>query len=191
MRKGVLSALEAAGVFAASAMTLFLSGLYELSRGNPIGILFGSVNSSVWERLKPVVLSYVLFAFVELLSVRPNFRRFTVCKTAGLCTAILLFIPLSFATESLALDAVSALLSPVALFAGFLTSYALFLCGKELRGFFSLSCFTLLFIFVCWFSFTAAPPRLPLFLDPVTGMYGVIPEHIDFGSLALFGGVEK
>ena len=43
----------------------------------------------------------------------------------------------------------------------------------------------LLLIFIMYFSFSAFPPRMDLFLDKESGMYGIIPEHIDIGAEAL------
>ena len=48
----------------------------------------------------------------------------------------------------------------------------------------------LLFLFgAMYFCFTAVPPHIDLFKDPVTGMYGIIPKNIDVG--AFFMGAQE
>ena len=72
-----------------------------------------------------------------------------------------------------------------ALSAGFISSALMTLRVERISGLFFAACFMLLLIFIMYFSFTAFPPRLNIFHDKETGMYGIIPKYIDIGALYL------
>lgn len=169
--------MELCGAILCLAGVWLLSNLYELTNRNAVGIIFGSVNGSVWESLKPVMLTYFAYGGLELLSAKPYFRAFVVAKSFGLCFVMALYLGLRCFMSSIIVSAFLAL-AP-----GFAFSYILM--KKELSDFFALGCFLLLTVFMMYFCFTANPPGLEIFRDPVTGLYGIIPQDFDRGAVFL------
>lgn len=178
MRKSIFNVMELSGILFCMLCVIILRNVYEMSGEGTVGMLFGSVNLSVWEQLKPVILCYILYGLLELMCARPYFRQFVAAKAFGLYISILLFVFLCRCLPG-EYDA-PVTLTVIAL--GFLSSRFLTLCNKSLSGFFSVACFMLLLIFVMYFSFSAFPPRLDIFMDKESGMYGIIPKHIDAGA---------
>lgn len=173
--------MELSGILFCMAAVCFLRTVYTVCSESAVGILFGSVNKSGWEQLKPVIICYILYGLAELLCAMPYFRRFVSAKALGLyaCAGfyILLgsFIPAEF----------DAPLTLVTLCIGFIISEKLTLWEKDISFLFYPACFMLLLIFIMYFSFSAFPPKINLFLDRESGMYGIIPDYIDKGAQAL------
>ena len=170
--------LELFGLLFVAAGAYFSRRLYALTDGGLTGILFGAVNGSVWESCKTLLLPYLLWALLEALIIRVRVRRFAAAKTAALYLLGFLYI---FA-RMLSDDIPAAVLGIVAAFA---VSYALYRSPLKLEGLFAPSV-SLLFLFLAlYFSLTPFPPRFAVFRDPSTGMYGIMPKHLDFGAIAL------
>ena len=166
--------LECGGFLFVLAASAFMRRLYEWNNHELLGILFGAVNGSIWESCKTLLLPYLLWGLIEILAVRVSLYRFTVAKTAGLYLLGVLYLALRLCGMH---GAVAAVLS---LAAGFAVSSALYGSNLHLRELFA-PAIALLFLFVAlYFSLTPFPPKTALFLDPATGMYGIIPEHLDF-----------
>lgn len=183
MKKNKPVLAEICGFFVAVSGTVLLWNLYELSDSSTIGVLFGAVNSSVWEKAKCVSICYFVCALTELLSVRPRFYAFVAAKALGLSVSLIVFSAVdSFFGGDFYSDFIALC---IALFCGVLCSYLLMVSGVNLRPFFAPACFLLLLIFMMTFSFTAFAPRLELFRDPYTGCYGIIPNSFDMGAISL------
>lgn len=181
MKKALFNVMELSGILFTMTAASFLRNLYTALDGNTLGVLFGSVNSSVWERLKPIILCYILYGLLELMAVRPYFRQFVAAKALGLYSAAVVFIILSYILP----EAFSAVITLSALASGFLLSRLLTLWDKSLSFFFTAACLMLLLMFIMYFSFSAFPPRLDIFLDRESSMYGIIPDYIDIGAVFL------
>ena len=158
--------------------------LYALTDGHLIGVLFGAVNNSVWEQTKTLLLPYLLWGLLELLSVQPSMKRLTAAKTLSLyllggllCGGGLLLRPCGAAANTaFSLAAVT-----------FCSLFSLWLYRSPLylKNLFA-PCVLLLFLFVSlYFSFTPFPPQLALFRDDETGMFGIIPIYMDKGAVIL------
>ncbi len=168
--------MELLGVLLCSLAAAVLSRFFNPEALNPLAVLLGSVNFSVWERLKPSVFCYFVYGGLELMCAKPFFRSFVVSKAVGLCAVIAVFLVVGSFSDTSA----CALL---ALSAGFFASYeTMKLCPSR---FFYIACFMLLLIFVCFCCFTANPLRLEIFRDPETSMYGLIPPELDRGAFYL------
>lgn len=185
MNRKLFKAQELSGVIITFVVAFALSRLYYITRGNPVGVLFGSVNNSIWEQLKPLILGYFLYGGLELLTSKPYFRQFVASKTLGLYITALLYILLrSFLVDFYNIY-LNAVLSILCLATGFLFSYKATLSKRTLGDLFAPCCFMLMLIFIMYFSFTAFSPRLWVFQDPDTCLYGIIPKHLDAGAIAL------
>ena len=85
---------EIIGVGFVAACSSAMLRLYDFCGGQALGILFGAVNNSAWERCKTLLLPYLVWGLLELLCVRVAVYRFTVAKTAGLYFLGALCLPL-------------------------------------------------------------------------------------------------
>ena len=179
-----LTELEMGGILFCFLVSVLMKQLYALTDGHLIGVLFGAVNNSVWEQTKTLLLPYLLWGLLELLSVQPSMKRLTAAKTLSLyllggllCGGGLLLRPCGAAANTaFSLAAVTF----CSLFSLWLYRSPLYL--KDLFA----PCVLLLFLFVSlYFSFTPFPPQLALFRDDETGMFGIIPIYMDKGAVIL------
>ena len=76
--------LELCGIPFIFVCGIFLSFLYEITDGSVIGIVFGSVNNSIWENVKLFSLPFVVWGVIELAFSIPYFRQFVVAKVFAL-----------------------------------------------------------------------------------------------------------
>lgn len=177
-RKALLFA-EAGGFLFVIICSNFMSKLNELCGGNLVGVMFGSVNKSIWESCKTLLLPYLVWGLIELLCVSPKMHRFTAAKTVSLW-----FLGLSYI--SLRLISVQGLLAElICVAASFALSFILYFSKINLEYFFPPSLFLLFLFWAVYFSFTPFPPENAVFIDPQTGLYGIIPPHIDKGAAVL------
>ena len=149
--------------------------IYQWSGNNIFTAAFSAVNESTWEHMKILFFPTFIFALAQSFLMKGE-KNFWGVKLIGILTAIFL-IPVLFYTlngifgktpawVNIALFILSALI-------GFMLEFFIF--KKQTRdykasflGFFGLCITALLFII-----FTFSPPKIPLFLDPLTNFYGI------------------
>lgn len=178
MKKSLFNVLELSGIIFCMAAVSLLRNVYIVLNKSAVGILFGSVNSSVWEQMKPIIICYLLYGIFELMASKPYFRRFVCAKAFGMYTAVLIYVLFS----GIVPEEYSAPLTLFSLAGGFFISKMLTLWDKDISFMFPIACFMLLLIFVMYFSFSAFPPEIDLFRDKESGMYGIIPNYVDVGA---------
>ena len=76
--------MDAAGIIFLFIISLFMSKLNDLCDGSLVGMMFGSVNQSIWESCKTLLLPYLIWGMIELLSLSVHMHAFTVAKTISL-----------------------------------------------------------------------------------------------------------
>ena len=170
--------LESAGIVFCCLCRIFTGHLYEWCGGDLLGVLFGSVNNSVWEQNKTTLLAYFLWGIIEILLLQHAMKRLTVAKTASLYCTGLLLTGGSIINGGWIVCIVSLIVS-----AGFST--VLFTSSLNLKSLFAPCLFLLLLFLAFYFCFTPFPPHLRLFEDPQTHFYGIIPPYIDKGAAIL------
>ncbi len=188
MKARTFRILEIVGVPIIYLVATFLHFVYDLTNGSPLSILFGSVNESVWEHVKIFSVGYVAWAIIEFLSTKPPFHKFVVAKTAGLyflsISIIVFFYTYTFFTKKpiLVVDLIASFIFTI--LSQYL-SYRLTTSDTKIESYFSVSAMLLLLYFIMFFSFTLFPPKIDLFKDPVTGLFGIIRDNIDLGAVFL------
>lgn len=185
MKRRLFRLQETVGIFAVAVMVFCMWGLYTLTDGLLITVLFCSVNLSIWEQLKPILLCYFLYGGYELFSSKPYFRRFVVAKAFGLYIVLAVFIVLCLILPYSQNIFIKCTISVVSLFAGFIVSRCVTLMERDMSDMFAVACFMLLLVFIMFVSFTAYPPCAGLFCDPETFMFGIIPDYVDVGAIML------
>lgn len=176
MNKLIVRYAICGAVFAAVAGTL-LHFAYDWTGHNPVAALFGAVNESTWEHLKIAAIPMVLFYVVEFFRFGMHQPNFFAAKLAALAscmgTIVIVFYGYTFFLGH------SVLVVDVTLF------YAAIVIGQWLGSRILLlppepvfrriiALVLLLSIVAALFSFTWYPPHAWLFLDPVTGGYGLV-----------------
>jgi len=167
---------ELVGIAIISSVGALLHFAFEWSgQLPPIGV-FAAVNESVFEHLKLTYWPALLYASIEYRLVRVSANNFLVAKTAGIYVMPVVIMALFYAyttatgTENLIAD-IMIFIGAVAL--GQLTSYRI-LTRPRLRNSYHISALVgIISLGVIYAVFTFRPPQLPIFLDPVTGTYGI------------------
>ena len=164
-----------AGFTLSSLGGTLLHFLYEWTNKNILLAPFSGVNESTWEHMKLLFFPLLLFALVQYRFFK-NARSFWCVKLAGAAAGLIL-IPMIFYTYNGAFGK-----SPdwfnIAIF--FMATAVTFLLETWLfkKGFLPCKQPWIAFVILCaigavFVVFTFAPPRIPLFRDPLTGHYGV------------------
>ena len=151
--------------------------VFELS-GNfpPIGAI-AAVNESVWEHLKLGFWPLVFFLIIEYKFIKDKAKNIGLAKLLASIIIILTIIIIFYSytailgEDNLIIDILSFV---IAIILGQLVSYKLLSSPKLPNWVNSISWILFIIIGVLFVAFTYFPPKLPLFKDPITGLYGII-----------------
>ena len=135
-----------------------------------------AVNESTWEHIKILFFPTFFFAIAQYFFFRAQYPAFWWIKLIGI-TISLLSIPVLFYTFNGAFgktpDWLNITFFFISAFIGYFIEYLLF--RKEFSLPYPQIAFIILLVFaLLFFVFTFYPPRLPLFQDPITKLYGII-----------------
>ena len=168
---------EIVGFIATGLFGTLLHFVYEWTGGNRVIAVFSAVNESTWEHMKLLFIPFLVFTVVEFIVFSEAFRNFFAVKAASILLG-LVSIPALFYTLTGMFGKLPDWVNITIFFLAdallYFVSYRLLTDGAlrggamQLIGFLLL--WALLFTFV-WFTYH--PPHLPLFLDPVSGCYGL------------------
>ncbi len=144
-----------------------------------VGIL-APINESVWEHLKLTLYPMILWWLLGYFIFR---KKYNISKEQWFSTAVIavitcpLVILTFYYTYTGALGIESLILDIFSLFLGIIISQFLALHLYKFAKFNTLTYFIAIIIFILliitFTIFTFTPPHLPLFLDSVTGKYGM------------------
>ena len=168
---------ELGGFLFTGALGTLLHFVYEWSGGSVLAACFSAVNDSTWEHMKLLFVPLFLFSVVQICLLGRNYPNLPAVRALSALTGIVL-IPVLFYTCTGVLGR-SVDWVNIAIF--FAADLGAFLLDFRLlrRGRFSHRWMQLLGLAVLWglaFCFvwcTFRPVRLPLWRDPVTGIYGI------------------
>lgn len=180
--------MEIFGIIFVLSMSVFLQNLFELTNRGLIGIMFGSVNTSIWEITKTVLLAYVIWSVLEMLSIKMAFRKFVAARTISICLLCVSYIAMCVFFDFLAVDMNSMEYYISAVICTALSAYVshkLINSKLKMEALFCPALFLLLLMLAVFLSFTTFPPHMYIFMDKETGLYGVVPQNIDYGAIAL------
>lgn len=155
---------------------VLLHFLYEWTNESVIAAPFSAVNESIWEHMKLLYFPLFVFAVIEYRFVGKKYENYWCVKLLG--TAVgLLSIPSLYYTYTGALgvkaDWFNILIFFLAAGAVYFIEYQLLkngigYCVSPLAAFTVLCLTGLAFIVL-----TFVQPKIPLFGDPITGLYGI------------------
>ncbi|MBR2441690.1 MAG: hypothetical protein IKB20_01260 [Clostridia bacterium] len=166
--------------FAGFVITVFLGTLLHFLygwTGENISVAhFSAVNESTWEHMKILFFPAFLLAIVQNKFFKENYENFWCVKGVGILTSTLL-VPVLFYTYNGAFgsspDWVNIAIFFVSAGVGVWLEARLFKKGNRPCKLAKAVLILLILMAVCFVIFTFAPPMLPLFLDPLTGGYGL------------------
>ena len=145
--------------------------LYDWTGECPWIAPFSGVNESTWEHMKLLFWPLFFFAIVQRIFFREQ-ENFWQIKLRGTLLGLLL-IPVLFYTWNGTLgrspDWVNIAIFYISVWAVFLFEYRAFITARPSSR---LPLAVLCLVGALFVVFTFAPPRIPLFQDPLTGTYG-------------------
>lgn len=145
---------------------------YEWFNENAIIAAFSSVNESTWEHLKLAFFPMLITTIIGFFYFNKN-PYFLCSKTKGILIAIS-FITIFFYTytgiigKNFALLDISSFI--IAIVLGEYISYLLLIKNKKCND--TYASIALLLLLFCFIYFTYFSPKIQLFQDPITGLYG-------------------
>ena len=164
------------GFLFTSAVGSLLHFTYDWSGKNPVVGAFSAVNESTWEHMKLLFVPLLLVALAAAI-FGGHCRGYWTAKLAGALVGLLLIPMLYYGyTESLGVH-----VTWVDLGIFFVAAAVAFLLESHLTKHLPMrssalqavaaALFAALAVLFVWFTY--APPHLPIFLDPITGTYGI------------------
>ncbi len=141
-----------------------------------IGI-FAPVNESSWEHLKLIFTPMLLFSAVEYFAVGRKTLAFLPIKVLSvllaMCSILVLFYTYSgiVGTNFLVADILTFVLAAIIAYRYSSVQFSTKAEHSKAETFCAL--ITLAVLIVCFVLFTFCPPHLGLFIDPVSGTYGI------------------
>ena len=146
---------------------------YEISNNNLVVASFSAINESTWEHLKLLFFPIFITTIIGYLYFKNKYSNYLCIKVKSIILG-LSFIVIFFYTYTGILGKNIAIIDIlsffVALFIAHYYSYKMMnnykTCNKNL------SLIILLLIFSCFIVFTYFPPKIGLFIDPLTNTYG-------------------
>ena len=151
--------------------------VYDWTGEHPKVAAIVAVNESIWEHMKLLYVPYFLYTLAECFTLARELENFLSAKATGALTGILA-IPLIHYSLSGALgtlpDFVNITIFFISVATAFWVSHRIMKHDRLRGGWGQATGFLLLWglmlLFILW---TYHPPTLPLFIDPVTGQYGM------------------
>lgn len=147
---------------------------YGWSNNNVFVSLFSAVNESTWEHLKLLFFPMLITIIIGYFYIGKDFPNFICAKTIGILSAISSTIILFYTYTGILgynLATLNIILFYISVIIGEFIAYKLmlsnFICNKKIA---ILILLLLLFSFIF---FTFNPPKIGLFLDPITNTYGI------------------
>ena len=166
---------QVAGLTFTAVLGTILHFLYEWTN-----VLFlapiSAVNESTWEHMKLVFIPSFIFAVIQSFFGKKDYVSFWFIKLIGILIGTLL-IAILFYTLTGAFGTLPGTVNILIFFLSVILEYLIeFILFNKLKPKFSLNivCLAILLIILALFLFyTFYPPKLPLFLDPLTNGYGI------------------
>lgn len=150
---------------------------YEWSGENNVVGIFSAVNESTWEHLKLSFFPMFLFSIIEGIFIYKYSNNYIEAKTISLFLSIL-FITIIFYTYTGILGTNFAVIDILTFYISVLLSewvaYKIMIREEETTKLSKiLSILIVLFLLICFLTFTFCTPKVQMFRDPITNKYGI------------------
>ena len=137
---------------------------------------FSAVNESTWEHLKLAVVAGVVWAVLESKVFKVKAPNFLFAKAIGAYLMPALIVLFFYSYKAILghnLLAIDISIFVLAVIIGQIASYKIMDLPEVSRGLNAVSFALIAGLFLAFVVFTFYPPRFFLFLDPVSGGYGI------------------
>lgn len=177
--KKTISGVQIFGFLFTGILGVLLHFLFDITGGSVLTAPFSAVNESIWEHMKILFFPMFLFALWEENVLKLQQGQFWCIKFWGILRGVLL-IPVLYYTGNGALGTLSdwvniAIFYVTAaityIFETWLYKKSILHSERKASGRFGL--WAMAALFTVW---TFFPPHLPIFMDPITGTYGFMPQ---------------
>lgn len=167
---------QLAGLTFTAVLGTLLHFLFDWTK-SPALAPISAVNESTWEHMKLLFFPTFFFALIQNRFLSREFPNFWWVKLVGIIVGLLL-IPILFYTFNGAFgsspDWLNILFFFIAITAAYLLEFWLLKRDYFLLPLPILACIALFIIAFCFGLFTFYPPKLPIFQDPITNLYGIV-----------------
>ena len=173
--KKTLKAWQLAGFIFTGVFGVILHFAYEWSESSILLAPFSAVNESIFEHMKLLFFPMFVFSLIEQRFIGEKYKNFWCAKLRGIASGLIL-IPVLYYSYTGVLGVTADWFNIVIFFIATAVSYiteTTFLnkgkaCLFSSNAAFAVLCaLAVVFIFLTFF-----PIKIPLFKDPVTGLYG-------------------
>lgn len=147
---------------------------FDWSANNLIVGAFSAVNESTWEHLKLVFFPMLISTIIGFIYYKKEYPNYLCVKTKGILLALSFIVIFFYSYTGILGKNISVLDIGSFIVAVILAEYYILknISNKsECNNF--VQSIILIVLFLCFILFTFFPPHIGLFMDPITGMYGI------------------
>lgn len=153
---------------------ILLHFTFEWSNNNVLVGTFSPVNESVWEHLKLLFFPMLISTIILYFYARKNISNYLCAKVIGIIFAIS-FTIIFFYTYTGIIGTNFAIIDIGSFFVAVILGQ--YVAYQKMQSKFScnnvIPIIILLILYLSFLIFTFFPPRIGLFKDPITGMFGI------------------
>ncbi len=147
---------------------------YEWSGNNTFIASFSAVNESTWEHLKLLFYPMLLTTIIGFFYIGKGSKNFLCARLLGILSS-LLFTIIFFYTYTGIIGTNFAFIDIsiffVAVLLGEFISYKILLSSLKCNNYVAI--FFIIFLLICFITFTYFPIKIGLFKDPITNSFGI------------------
>lgn len=172
-KNNILKFTILSGIFVMILGTL-LHFIYEWSGGNNFVASFSAVNESTWEHLKLLFFPMLITTIIGYFYFGQNYSNFLCSRLLCILTALLFTIVFFYSYVGIIgtnFAFIDISIFFVAVVLGELVSYKIILSDFKCNN--AVAIFLLLILLICFITFTYFTPKIGLFKDPISGLYGI------------------
>lgn len=165
---------EILGFIVTAALGVLFHFLFDWSNENGFVALFTAVNESTWEHLKLIFFPYFFYTILEYILAGKCYQNFLYYKSVsvliGIASIVILFYSYTgvLGTNYGIMDVLIYMFS---VYISYNMSYRLIRRNRIAHNLNGFGILLFLFVAILFFVFTYFPPKIGLFLDPVTNGY--------------------
>ncbi len=150
---------------------------YDFFNKNLIVGYFSAVNESTWEHLKLLITPIIIFSIYEYFVYGKNIDSFIIIKALSILLGMFVIIALFYTYTGIIGDSYVILDIATFILGAFLSYYFSYKMIKSEKNYSENSNYIgIIIFFLLIFTmiyFTTNPPKINLFLDPITNTYGI------------------
>lgn len=165
------------GIILTIILGTLLHFTFEWSGNNPIVGIFSAVNESSWEHLKLLFWPMLLHGLLQYFFTGKRYANYFPALAIGILAGMIFILALFYTYSGIVGDnflGMDILTFVLGVIFAYRTAYKVMVGGKFSAGLGKVIWILILIILpACFICFTANPPLIALFQDPLSGGYGL------------------